>query len=122
MLRHDAPFAPMTAEEIGEVTERFAASNARFAREYGIDDDGVLFREATLDRHRRPNVVSWNDLGPGERRRARLLALAMLGVDIAPGGRTANRWYRGVGPMLTWSVRIGSRTRRGFRTLLSRRS
>ena len=122
VLRDDAPFAPMTAEEIGEVTERFAASNARFAREYGIDDDGVLFREATLDRHRRPNVASWTDLGPGERRRARLLALAMLGVDIAPGGRTANRWYRGVGPMLMWSMRIGSRTRRRFRTLLSRRS
>ena len=122
VLRHDAPFAPMTAEEIGEVTERFAASNARFAREYGIDDDGVLFREATLDRHRRPNVASWNDLGSGERRRARLLALATLGVDIAPGNRTANRWYCGVGPMLMWSMRIGSRTRRRFRTLLSRRS
>ena len=122
VFRHDAPFALMTAEEIGEVTERFAASNARFAREYGIDDDGVLFREATLDRHRRPNVASWNDLGPGERRRARLLALATLGVDIAPGNRTANHWYRGVGPMLMWSMRIGSRTRRRFRTLLSRRS
>lgn len=120
VLRRDEPFAALSAEEVGAITELFAASNARFARDYGIDADGVLFREPVPDRRRRPNLASWRDFSAGERRRTRLLALDALGVDIAPQERTAIGWRRGIDRAQVWFMGRRYRFRRRFRRRLSR--
>ena len=120
VFRCDEPFAALSAEEARAVTELFAASNARFARDYGIDADGVLFREPVPDRRRRPNLASWTDFSAGERRRSRLLALDALGVDIVPQERTAVGWRRGIDRAQVWFLGRRYRFRRRFRRRLSR--
>ena len=118
VIRRDEPFAALSAEEVGAVTELFAASNARFARDYGIDADGVLFREPGPDRHRRPNQASWTDLSAGERRRARLLALDRLGIDIAPQEPAATGLRQGIDRAQTWFINRRHHFRSRYRDLL----
>lgn len=93
LLDGDAPFAGLNAQQVRAVTERFAASNARFARAYGVDAAGVLFREpAPNGGAARSNVATWDDLGAAERRRVREFVREAVGVDLPPGagGRTAS--------------------------------
>ena len=122
VFRFDKPFAALSAGEAGAVAELFAPSNARFARDYGIDADGVLFREPIQDRHFRPMRASWTDLSAGERRRARLLVLDALGIDIAPHERAASGPLRGVARAQVWCMvrRNYFRRRFGSRLGLSR--
>ena len=116
--RRDEPFAALSADEVGAITELFAASNARFARDYGIDANGVLFREPGPDRHRRPNQASWTDLSAGERRNARRLVLDRFGIDIAPQEPAATGLRQGIDRAQTWFTNRRHHFRSRYRDLL----
>ncbi len=91
LLDGDRRFAGLSLSQVRTVTEHFAASNARFAREYGIDPGGVLFREAVLDTTARPCRAEWHDFSPAERRRVREMVLEEVGMDLAPGCGSGRR-------------------------------
>ena len=83
VLQEDWPFAGWTREQALAFNDLTAESNARFARNYGIDDDGVLFRdEVPQDFAKRGRAVSWEDLSVVERRVARQYVIRRLGIDI----------------------------------------
>ena len=96
LLDGDAPFAGLSPAQIEALTERFAASNARFAREHGIDAGGVLFREPPAEAPARPRRAEWRDFGAQERRRVRRFVRAAAGVDLPAGvsGAAPRRWRR----------------------------
>ena len=96
VLESDAPFAGLTPEEVVEVTDLFEASNARFARDYGIDAGGVLFRDPIPAYPQRPHQASWTDLSDRERWRARRLVLDVLGLDIAPREPAGAGYHRAI--------------------------
>ena len=81
-LAGDAVFRPLDAIQVRAVTAHFAAANARFAREYGVDDAGVLFRERPADAAGRPYRADWSDFDAAERRRVRQLVRDVAGVDL----------------------------------------
>lgn len=81
LLGCDEPFAGFTADEAQRLMACFHAENAVFAREYGIDSDGILFRDPVVDDRSRPNVASWSDLEDRERSAVRVLLMKELGVD-----------------------------------------
>lgn len=81
-LAGNAPFRPLDAIQIRAVTAHFAAANARFAREYGVDDAGVLFREKPADAAGRPCRADWSDFDIAERRWVRQLVRDVAGVDL----------------------------------------
>lgn len=87
LLRSDAPFAGLAADEAQILMARFEASNAAFARDYGIDSDGILFRDTPIDQRARSNVATWQDLDSIERDAVRSYARRSLGVDPAPQRR-----------------------------------
>ena len=93
LLDADAPFRGFRGDEIEALHERFRAANARFARDYGIDAHGVLFREPAAPAPARPQRARWQDLSAAERRRVRRYVLDRTGVDLAAGTAPANRWY-----------------------------
>ena len=85
VFRNDLPVCPLTVTEACGVMSSFEEANARFARDYGIDADGMLFREPVIDGRKRPYRGSWQDFSDRERRLARRVVQDMAGVDIAPG-------------------------------------
>ena len=98
LLAGDLPFAGLSPAQVREVTARFAASNARFAREYGIDEGGVLFRDAGEDALTRPTRVTWDEsFSEEERGRVRRAVQSAVGVRLpagaaAPGRRPRSLW------------------------------
>ena len=86
LIDDDAPFAGLNPAKVQMVTGRFAAPNARFAREYGIDAAGVLFMALPKDGVRaRPNRAAWADLSEPERTRVWGFVHDNVGVDLADG-------------------------------------
>ena len=86
LLDDDVPFAGFDPAQIADIEARFADANARFAREYDIDDDGKLFRDRTVADDPRPNIARWpEDFGAEERRAVRGHLLERQGFDIDPG-------------------------------------
>ena len=81
-LIDDAPFVGLDPEQRRAVAERFAESNARFARDYGIDADGVLFRSPTVVEGERSNRAAWEDFTDHERRTVTRLVRDLAGVDL----------------------------------------
>ena len=98
LLPGDAPFAGLSPAQVAALTERYAESNACFAREYGIDTRGVLFREAGETAAGRPNCATWHDFSNVEREGVRRLCREAAGVDLpgdaGPGPRRErlNAW------------------------------
>ena len=90
MLAGDAPFAGLSHTHIDAVTEKFAESNARFARRCGIDADGNLFRETGPDALVRPNRGAWTDLSVSEAVQVLELVRDAAGVDIASVSSSAS--------------------------------
>ena len=87
-LADDRPFAGLTGAQAREVAARFAAANADFARTFGVDAGGVLFRDPLpTDGPGRPNLATWEHLDAAERDAVRGLVRAELGVELAPRGR-----------------------------------
>ena len=84
-LDYDPPFAGLTREQIEVIVDRFAGANAHFAREYKVDVDGELFRDAPVDRFVRPTRKSWQDLSDMERQRVVDLVRRKLGVILPDG-------------------------------------
>lgn len=82
LLEGDVPFTGLSPAQVRAVMKLFADSNARFAREYGIDAGGVLFREP-IDAHVRPACAKWADLSEAERKRVRRFVRDATGVDLA---------------------------------------
>ena len=101
LIDDDAPFAGFSLAEIRDIQAHFAAANARFAREYRIDDDGVLFRDEALPDGPRPNIAQWQDLSPKERRFIRGYILEVSGTDLDPGAGNPLP-YRQVAARLAW--------------------
>ena len=95
-LAGDTPFRPLDATQVRTVMAHFADSNARFAREYGVDDASVLFREKAIDAAARPRRAAWPDFDAAERRRVRQLVHDVAGVDLPedPGAGDAPRPIR----------------------------
>ena len=90
LLDGDSPFAGFAPDEIDNIAARFADANARFARAYGVDAQGVLFRDDDASHGRRPsNVARWEDIGAPARRRVRRYVFDATGVDLdlAAGAR-----------------------------------
>ena len=83
MLDGDARFAGFCASQARAVMRRFEASNARFAREYGIGD-GALFQEPVADCV--PARAAWADFAPRERARVCRYVRGRTGVDLAAPG------------------------------------
>ena len=110
LLAGDVPFAGLSWTQVQTITERFAESNACFAREYGIDPDGLLFRQMPADGVQvRPSRAAWDDLSDRERPTVRRLVHDTLSVDIADQGALATG---------TGAVAGGARLRHGVRKLL----
>ena len=96
VLQDDWPFAGWTREQALAFDDLTAESNARFARDYGIDDGGILFRdELPQDFDKRGRPASWEDLSVVERRAVRQYVIRELDMDIdianASRGRIASR-------------------------------
>ena len=81
-LTEDAPFVGLEPEQRRAVAERFAESNARFARDYGIDADGVLFRGPAAVEEERANRARWEDFTDHERRTVARIVRDLAGVDL----------------------------------------
>lgn len=95
VVYEDWPFAGWTREQALAFGDHNAESNARFARDYGIDDSGILFRdELPHDFDRRGRPASWEDLSAIERKTARQHVIRALGVDIENGSRGGTRVVR----------------------------
>ena len=93
LIDDDEPFSGFDRSGIRELEAHFADANARFARDYGIDADGVLFRDPVDPGVRRPTVAQWRDFGAAERRRVRRYVLERTGIDLVPGaGEPASPW------------------------------
>ena len=84
LLQPDAPFAGLGRAQAQRLMELFDASNVAFAREYGIDCGGQLFRDPTVDSCARPNVAQWHDLDLDQQRAVRDYVLCTAGVDPTP--------------------------------------
>lgn len=67
-LLADAPFVGMNDRQVRETIDYYNEPNSQFARAFGIDDTGVLFRDRHDDRARQPNRAQWTDLTDGEMR------------------------------------------------------
>ena len=80
----DPPFAGLGAGEPEELMGCFARDNAAFAREYGIADDGVLFRDAPAGGVDRPCIGRWHDLDPATQTAVREYVRWRVGVELAP--------------------------------------
>ena len=80
----------MTREQIDSIMERFALRNARFAVDYEVDGEGVLFRDDPVDRFVRPMRAAWTDLDPDERRKVTDFVRCRLGLNL-PDGKTTGR-------------------------------
>ena len=102
LLDGDLPFAGLSPAQVREITDRFAASNARFANEYGIDAGGVLFRDPPEDGLTRPARATWEaDFSEEERVGVRRVVRSAAGVDLPSGAGEAGRrsgsvWRRGL--------------------------
>ena len=91
LLVADAPFAGLTRAQAQDLMALFEAENAAFAREYGIDRGGVLFRDPVVDGLERPSVARWEDLDADERRAVRDYVWRTAGVDPEPRRRPGSR-------------------------------
>ena len=85
LLEGDAPFAGLSADQVTALNGHFAESNARFAREYGIDAGGVLFRESPAETPVRPSRAAWENFSAIERARVRRFVRDTVGVELPPG-------------------------------------
>lgn len=86
LLHEDWPFAGVTRAQALALNSHFAESNARFARDYGIDEDGTLFRdEIPQDLDSRGRPAYWEDLSDSERRAVREHVSRTVGIDIERG-------------------------------------
>ena len=85
LIDGDAPFAGLTETQVQEIAARFAAANARFAIDYGIDANGKLFdnERSILPPMARPTAFDWQDFSVPERIRIERLARRTAGVDLA---------------------------------------
>ena len=115
-LGDDAPFAGLAVEQAAAVMAHFSSANARFARDYGIDADGVLFRDTPVADGPRPNRPDWADLGCRERWVAAMCARVAAGVVLdapRPSAATAARWLLRTGTdLLRPTLRAAARGRR----------
>ena len=82
LLDGDAPFAGFDVPGVRCVQARFESANAVFARDYGIDAGGRLFRDAAAVDGPRPNIGRWDDFGSAERRRVTRYVFARTGLDL----------------------------------------
>lgn len=85
LFDNDAAFRGFDHSGILNIQDAFAASNARFATDYGIDVGGILFQDAVESAGPRPHRVEWSDLEIVERHRVRRYVLDHTGVDLDPG-------------------------------------
>ena len=83
LLPDDRLFAPLTVRQAADLMACFGPANAAFARDYGIDSGGHLFRDDPVpDGTLRPNLVHWPDFAPNERRAVREYVERVAGVDL----------------------------------------
>ena len=98
LLKGDQLFAPFGLEHIRSVEALYAPANACFARDYGIDPDGVLFHDAPDVEATRPSIARWRGFSACERCRVRRYVLDRTGVDLGPArgvvARAVARWAR----------------------------
>ena len=85
LFEDDPPFAGLTRERIDSIIARFASRNARFAHDFGIDADGILFRDEPVDGFVRPSCFAWPDLSDEDRLRANDFARRRLGLHQPNG-------------------------------------
>lgn len=83
LIRGDRPFAGLAAEDIAALQARFEEANASFAREFGIDAGGALFR-TPLPTARPVHAPAWSEFGWFERRLLRHYVRQSTGIDIDP--------------------------------------
>ena len=103
LLVPDVPFSGFTRVQALEVMEHLAPANRAFAREYGIDANGVLFREPVIDDPARPSIAQWHDLDAGEQRAVRDYVHRTVGVDpMPPGHRRSAPAHNATAPLGTW--------------------
>ena len=114
-LIDDAPFVGLDPEQRRAVADRFAESNARFARDYGIDAEGVLFRGPTVVEGERVNRARWEDFTDHDRKTVTRLVKELAGVDLlrATRRRVTNGAMGRTGKPSWWAVHDdGARGRR----------
>ena len=110
VLQRDWPFAGWTHEQALALCDHTAESNARFARDYGIDDDGILFRdELPRDFDDRGRPARWEDLSVVERKAARERVIRELNVDIENGSVGGGRLIRAGSAPRTRSISLARR-------------
>ena len=98
LLQPDPPFAGLDAAQAKELMALYETENAAFAREFGIEPDGVLFRKPLESAGRQPNVVHWHDLEPIERRAVRDYVRTTIGVDVERSVPRRRRAFAPSGP------------------------
>ena len=98
VVQEDWPFAGWTREQAMAFDDHMAESNARFARDYGIDNDGLLFRDDfPQDFDKRGRLASWESLSVVERRDVRQHVIRALDVDLEKGWRGGSQVTRSRG-------------------------
>ncbi len=113
----DAPFAGFEVDQVRDLETRFASSNRRFARDFGVAADGVLFRDAGHWTRPRQNVADWERFDPDLRGRLRRYLLAELGIDLDGGV-----WNRRAYLVRRSTVALARRARMAGRKVRSRRA
>ena len=83
VLPDDAPYSGLGPIERRVVATHFAETNARFARSYGIDSEGVLFRDTPPNADCPVNLVDWTDFSDAERAAVTRVVRRITGLDLA---------------------------------------
>ena len=95
VLVDDASASWLAPEERRAISEHFAASNARFARDYAVDGlDTGLFRETAKEMDLRPNFVRWADFGVQERTAVVCVVRDLTGIDPSGVAGTLDDGWR----------------------------
>ena len=121
ILHDDAAFVGLDEDRRRAVIAHYADSNARFAREYGIDAGGALFSREAGDgggRTGAANLAGWWDLSDEERRVVVPFVRNAVGVDlprtIEACGYTGPSWNGP--PLKAWPRRSGPGRWRSWRS------
>ena len=103
----DTPFTGFNTAQARDLMAHFQAGNAAFAREYGIDSDGLLFRDPVDGNLYRPNVARYQDFDGRERRAVREYLLQRTGDGLTFGQSTGAHQARTAD-----AAGLGTRSRR----------
>ena len=116
---HHSPAS--TYNEVRALEKRFSTANRRFALDFGVSADGVLFRDPGPRTGPRRNVACWEAFDADLRDRVRAHVMAEIGIDLDGGAWNRQAvLVRRATVTLAWRARMAGRRVRSQRRWLAR--